>query len=201
MAFPKKGLRKITVDRIKYGYNVTGNDGWISFSIGLLEENGEILTGAFSYHHNSVTNFEKNGKIRYWTGHQRIKITPNTIRQVIEYGLKNGWNPRKNKGQLQLGNIDDKIELNLKEETKFPELYPNQVAINFVKLETGRVLDVNMELYSGEGEIYHVFDSIEDAQEFARNKIKEDSEIECWFMSEKNKAIGYINSIEEKEFK
>ncbi len=201
MAFPKKGLRKITVDGIKYGYSVTGNDGWISFSVGLLEKNGEILTGAFSYHPNSITNFEKNGKVKYWIGYQRIKITPNTIRQVIEYGLKNGWNPQKNKGQLQLGNIDDKIELNLKEETKFPTLKTNQVALNFLKLGTNQVLNINMELYSGEGEIYHVFDSIEDARKFARNKIKENSEIECWIISEKNKAIGYISSIEEEEFK
>ena len=114
MAFPKKGLRKITLDGVKYGYNVTGNDGWISFSIGLLNENGEILTGAFSYNEHTITNFEKNGEIRSWSVYQRIKITPNTIRQVIEYGLKSGWNPEKNKGQIRLGNMDDKIDLNLK---------------------------------------------------------------------------------------
>jgi len=201
MAFPKKGLRKITVDGVKYGYNVTGNDGWISFSIGLLDKNGEILTGAFSYNEHTITNFEKNGKIRSWSVYQRIKITPNTIRQVIEYGLNNGWNPQKNKGQIRLGNMDDKIELNLKEETKFPNLKSNQVVLNFAKVKTGHVLNLNMDLYLGEGEIYHVFDSLEEAIKFAKEKINEDSEIEGWIMTEKDKAVKYINSVEEKEFK
>mgnify|MGYP000152979684 FL=1 len=47
MAFPKKGLRKITVDDTKYAYSITGNDDYISLSIGLLEKNGEILKGSF----------------------------------------------------------------------------------------------------------------------------------------------------------
>jgi len=193
MAFPKKGLRKITVDGVKYGYNVTGNDGWISFSIGLIDKNGEILTGVFSYNEHTVTNFKRNGKIRSWSVYPRIKITPNTIRQVIEYGLKNGWNPQKNKGQIRLGNMDDKIELNLNEETKFPDLEPDQV-------KTGHVLNLSMELYLGEGEIYHVFNSLKEAINFAKEKINEDSEIESWIMAEKNKAIKYITSVEEKEF-
>ncbi len=200
MAFPKKGIRKITIDEIKYGYNVTGNDGWISFSVGLLEENGEILTGSFSYHENMVTNFTKDGKINSWSGYPRIKITPNTIRQVIEYGLKNGWNPKINKGQLSLGNLDNKIDLSLAEMTKFPILSDNQVAINFAKTQTGHVLKLNKELYLGEGDIYQIFDSIKEAKKFARTTIQADSEIECWIMTGKDKAVFYINSFEEKEF-
>ena len=30
--------------------------------------------------------------------------------------------------------------------------------------------------------------------------IQEDTEIECWMMTEKNKAVCYINAFEEKEF-
>lgn len=200
MAFPKKGLRKITVNGVKYGYNVTGNDGWISFSVGLLDKNGEILTGAFSYNEHTITNFEKSGEIKSWSLYQRIKITPDTIRQVIEYGLNKGWNPQKNKGQIRFGNMDDKIKLNLKEETKFPDLESEQVALYFAKVKTGHVLNLNMELYLGEGFIYHVFDSIGRANKFAKNKINEDPEIECWIMTEKNKTVKYINSFEEKEF-
>ena len=200
MAFPKKGLRKITVNGIQYGYNVTGNDGWISFSIGLLNENGELLTGSFSYNENTITNFEKSGEIRSWSIYQRIRITPDTIRQVIEFGLKNGWNPQKNKGQIRLGNMDDKIKLNLKEETKFPDLEPNQIALYFTNLKTGQKLNLNMEVYLGEGEIYHVFNSSEEANAFAKNRIKEFPVVECWMMTEKNKVIKYLNSIEEKEF-
>ncbi len=199
MAFPKKGLKKITVDDIKYGYNITGNDGWISFSIGLLEKNGEILTGSFSYHENRITNFDKEGKSKSWSLYQRIKITPDTIRQVIKYGLNSGWNPFENTGQMRLGDMDDKIDLNLKDERRFPELKQNQVAMNFAKVDTGHVLKINKDLYTGEGEIYQVFDSLKTAKNYAKEKTNEDSSIECWIMTEKNKAIFYINSSEEKE--
>ncbi|MGK0364938.1 MAG: hypothetical protein ACI85O_001998 [Saprospiraceae bacterium] len=114
MAFPKKGLRKIIVDEIEYGYVITGNDGYIDFAIELLNENGEILTGTFSYNENRVANLKKNGEVISWSGHQRIKITPNTIRQLIEYGLKNEWNPQKNQGQVRLGYMDDRIEFEIR---------------------------------------------------------------------------------------
>lgn len=179
MAFPKKGIRKITIDKVKYGYKVTGNDGWISFSIGLLNVNGQILTGTFSYFTNQVPNFEKTGIISSWSCFQRIKITPDTIRKVIEHGLRNGWDPHNNKGQLDLGNIDDKIALNLKKEIRFPELELNQVALHFASYATGHVLKPNKELYLGEGEIYMVFDSIEEAKDYAREAIRNDPGIEC----------------------
>ena len=200
MAFPNKGLRKIVVNGNRYGYNVTGNDGWISFSIGLLEKNGQILIGDFSYNENTVTNFDKDGKPESWSAKQGIKITPDMIRQVIEYGLGKGWNPLENKGQFELGNMDEKIDLNLKKEIKFPELKPNQVALNFAKLATGHVLKINKELYIGEGEIYQVFDSLEIAKDYAKNMINEDSSIECWIMNAKDKAIFYISAMVEKEF-
>lgn len=115
MAFPKKGLKKITVDGVRYGYVVSGNDGWIDFYIGLLESNGEILTGKFSYHSISIPIFEGKDKFSGWSLHQRIRITPKTIRQVIEYGLKNGWRPHEKTGQMELGDMDDRIALNLEE--------------------------------------------------------------------------------------
>lgn len=201
MAFPKKGLRKITVDDVEYGYKITGDDrSFVGFSIGLLNQNGEVLTGALSYHENRLPHFNENGEAKSWSLHQRIKVTPNTIRQVIEYGLKNGWNPTENKGQMSLGNVDDKIELNLKEATRFPKLKQNQVALHFTKIKTGHPLDLNLEAYPGEGEIYHVFDSIEEASTFAREKITNDSEMEGWIMMEENKAVKYIGSAEETEF-
>ncbi len=200
MAFPKKGLRKITVNGIKYVYKITGNDDGIDFSIGLLEKSGEILTGGLPYNEHIITNFDKNGKITSWSTYPRTQITPNIIRQLIEYGLKNGWKPQENKGLARLYNLDRKIELNLREETKFPDLQPNQVALNFVKIKTKERLNLNMELYLGEGPIYHTFDSITEASKFAKKKINENSEIECWIMTGKNKTVKYINSFEEKEF-
>jgi len=200
MAFPKKGLRKITVDDTKYAYSITGNDDYISLSIGLLEKNGEILKGSFSYNENRITNFGKDGKPTSWSLYQRIKVTPDTIRQVIRYSLDNGWNPFQNKGEFWLYDVDNKVDLNLKEETKFPELKQRQVALNFAEADTGHVLTTDKEPYTGEGEIYQVFGSLPIAKDYARDRVKEDSSIECWIMTEKNKAIFYISSAEEKEF-
>jgi hypothetical protein len=202
MAFPKKGLRKITVDGVKYGYKVTGNDGWIGFSIGLRKENGQLLTGSFSYNSNRVTNFEKNGTISSWSLFQRIKITPDTVRQVIEYGLKNGWDPQS-KGQLNLGNMDDKVGLNLKKETPFPDpiaigLEAGQVVLFFTEAKTGITLKPNKKWYLGEGEIYHVFDSLEEGKEFAREAVRADSEVECTILAARDKAVFFVGLLGEE---
>jgi hypothetical protein len=198
MAFPKKGLRKITVNEVKYGYKVTGNDGWIGFSIGLLKENGQLLTGSFSYNSNRVTNFEKNGTISSWSLFQRIKITPDTVRQVIEYALKNGWDPQNNKGQLNLGNVDDKVGLNLKTKTPFPEMEAGQVALFFVEAKTGHLLKPNKKWYLGEDEIYQVFDSLEEGKEFAREAVREDSEVECTILTGRDKAVFFVGLLGEE---
>lgn len=113
MAFPKKGLRKITVDGVKYGYVVSGNDGWIDFYIGLLERNGEILTGKFSYHSIEMPDDESDVASPDWR--QTIQITPKTIMKIIEYGLKNGWDPHEKTGLMNLRDMDEKVELNLGE--------------------------------------------------------------------------------------
>ncbi len=201
MSFPKKGLRKITVDEIKYAYRITGNDMFINFAIGLLTQNGQLLIGDFSYYENRFPQFDKNGKINCWHVYPRIEITPKTIRQVIAYGLKNGWKPKEKSGAFRLKNVGDEIELNLKEAISFPELEPTQFALNLAMIKTGQMLDLNKELYLGEGEIYHILESLEQAKAFARKSTQENSEIEAWILTEKEKAIMYISSSEEKEFR
>jgi hypothetical protein len=124
MAFPKKGLRKITVDGVKYGYHVTGNDGFISIAIELFGTAGEILTCYLDYHATMTTNYREDGTIRSWSAFQRTTITPDTIRQIIVLGLQDGWNPNLNRGQKHLGSIDDKINLKLKTAPSSPELQP-----------------------------------------------------------------------------
>ncbi|HAA20495.1 MAG TPA: hypothetical protein DCR93_05940 [Cytophagales bacterium] len=198
MAFPKKGLRKIVVYGQKFGYRVTGNDGFISFSIGLLRKNGQILTGTFSYHENLVKNFDITGKPKSWQVFQRIKATPDTIRQVIEYGLGQGWDPHTKTGEFSLGKVDDNILLNLNKEIVFPELTLNQVALCFAKVGTGHVLTVAKAPFRGVGEVYQVFDSLSLAMDFAREQVKAHPEIECWISSEKDKATYYVSAQEEK---
>lgn len=96
--------------------------------------------------------------------------------------------------------MNDKINLKCKEGTPFPELKHNQVVLNFAKIRTGEILKPNKEIYLGEGNIYQVFDSIEEAKKYARNIVQEDAEIECWILTGKEKAVCYVNKFEEKDF-
>jgi hypothetical protein len=50
MALPKKGLRNITVDDVKYAWSTTGGDGWISLSIIPGKQQNRLITATFDYH-------------------------------------------------------------------------------------------------------------------------------------------------------
>ncbi|MBC8111863.1 MAG: hypothetical protein H7Y04_12450 [Verrucomicrobia bacterium] len=113
MALPKKGLRKITVNNIRYGWSATGQDGGIGLSIIPLHHESQILIATFGYHSKEKAYQMKDGSIAF-SDKQQFIITPFIVRQVIEYGLNSGWNPEKGKSIINLGSMDDKIDLNLK---------------------------------------------------------------------------------------
>jgi len=117
MALPKKGLRKITVGDFRYAWSATGNDGWISLSVAPLDNQGQLVTTAFGYH-SAVTGISEgpNGNKITHTKQQLI-ITPHIVRQVIEYALKDGWNPAKPGPQLNLRNVEAKLDLRLKRQS------------------------------------------------------------------------------------
>lgn len=113
MALPKKGLRKITVDGFVYGWSATGNDGWIHLTVAPLSCEGQLLTAGFGYHSQKVGETElPNGGYVYHQ-QQRMMITPGIVKQVIEYGLKVGWSPKQRQKQLDLGLLDNLIDLKL----------------------------------------------------------------------------------------
>lgn len=94
MALPKKGIRKINVNGEDYSWIASGNDDFI-----------QLLT-QFDYH--SIKSTTDNSL------KQRLIITPNIVRQVIDYGLKQGWTPEKRANDLCLGFLDNKIDIKLK---------------------------------------------------------------------------------------
>jgi hypothetical protein len=91
MALPKKGLRKITVDNVRYAWSATGNDDYIGLIVISLDKEGQVLSTGFSYH-TTVTDgyysFEKQ-----MPDSQLFIVTPGIVRQVIEYALLKGWKP------------------------------------------------------------------------------------------------------------
>jgi len=113
MALPKKGLRNIVVDNVKYAWNTTGNDGWISLSIITIKQPNRLLTASFHYH-SKVTHeyiMPNGGKAQGLK--QQICITGYIVRQVILYALNTGWDPAKDVAVLNLGAMDDKVDLRL----------------------------------------------------------------------------------------
>ena len=93
MALPKKGLRKIVVNDPKFAWSATGNDDYINLSIVPFEKNGQLLTSNFKYHFKQIsqTGLEDGSKVTHLK--QQFIITPFIVRQVILYGLINGWTP------------------------------------------------------------------------------------------------------------
>lgn len=199
MTLPKKGFRPITVNDTLYKYKVTGEDGGIRFIIGLPSINGQVMIEWISYHSNYVSNFNAEGITKSWSLYQRAIITPKTIREVILYGLDNGWKPEENLKQMLVHNLDDKINVQLKKITKFPELKNEEVAVVF-ELDNKR-LNIDFTLYEGEGNIYHEFDNIQLAKKFAKSKIKENDSLSCWILNDFNKSLMFIDEKGEFEFK
>lgn len=113
MALPKKGLRKITVENVRYVWNTTGNDGWISLSIRHIDGDGQLLTAVFDYHSEKIGEFTLLDNSVGTSWKQRMLITPFIVRQVILYALTQGWTPTQKAPQLNLGSLDGVIDLRL----------------------------------------------------------------------------------------
>lgn len=113
MALPKKGLRKIIVDDFRYGWSATGNDGWISLTVAPLDNEGQILTTSFAYHSKVIEKGETEDGVKWQKLKQQLIITPNIVKQVIEYALKNGWNPIEKAPQFRISHMDDKVDLRI----------------------------------------------------------------------------------------
>lgn len=198
MTLPRKGFRPITVNKTLYKYKVTGEDEGIRFIIGLPNINGQVLIGYISYHSNYVSNFNNEGIAKSWNLHQRTIVTPKTIREIILYGLDNNWKPKENLKQMVLTNLDDKISLQFKEATQFPELKAEEVVIVFQS--KNKRLNIDFAIYEGEGNIYHKFNTIKLAREFSESKISENDELSCWILNDFNKALMFIDKNGATEF-
>ncbi|OED48097.1 hypothetical protein AB832_00375 [Flavobacteriaceae bacterium (ex Bugula neritina AB1)] len=199
MALPKKEFRSIHVNDTLYKYKITGEDGGIRIIIGLPNSNGQVLIGWISYHSSHVSNFNSEGIVKSWSIYQRTIVTPKTIREVILYALDNNWKPEENLKQMLIPDLDDKINLQLKKITKFPDLKKEEVAVVF-ELQNKR-LNVDFTMYKGEGNIYHKFDNIQLAKKFSESKIKENDDLSCWILNDFNSALLFMDKKETVEFK
>lgn len=104
MALPQKRLRRITVNGTRYGWVASMNSGWIDLVISPLDNKGQRLSAAFHFYY-----VQEEGKPLEHVFH----VTPSIVKQVIEYGLKNGWQPDKRGKELAAGYMDDRIDMGL----------------------------------------------------------------------------------------
>ena len=110
MGLPKKKNRQIKIGSATYRYMVSGNDDFINLIIELDAVKGQRFIATFDYHH-----LETSGKTS--TGEevialtQRNQITPSVVREVIEYGRKNGWQPEEPGREFRMNVIVDAIQL------------------------------------------------------------------------------------------
>lgn len=111
MALPKKGLRNITVDDVKYAWAASGNDGYIGLSIIPVKQQNRLITAAFDYHSKVTSEWVSPDGIKGQALKQQIVITGYIVRQVILHAIKNGWDPQGNVAVLNLGAMDDKIDI------------------------------------------------------------------------------------------
>lgn len=109
--FSKKKKRKITVEGNIYYWSASGNDGWIQLTVMTEVASSPKLICYFGYHQDEEP-FERAG-IRGVRLSNQFVITPYTVRQAIEHGLANGWTPFQRGKDLELGHLDDEIDLRL----------------------------------------------------------------------------------------
>lgn len=114
MAYPRKGLRKITVDDQLYVWSAKGNDYNISLTVLADVEGGQILQATFPYLQD-VTEFADGSGF----AENQFVITPYTVREVILLALSQGWKPLDSGKPFFLDDIEDRINLRLEENKEF----------------------------------------------------------------------------------
>jgi hypothetical protein len=115
MALPKKGLRNITVDDVKYAWSITGTDDGISLSIIPIKRQNRLIRAYFEYH-SKVTHewiLPDGGKGQ--AAKQQIVVTGYIVRQVILHAITKGWEAAGNIPVFNLGSMDNEVDLRIEQ--------------------------------------------------------------------------------------
>jgi len=107
MTLPKKGLRNIIVNNIKYKWNAKGGDDIIHLSIIPYTNQSQVLSCSFEYHSKKISTTIIETAIEISHLKQQTQITNYIVRQVILFAINNGWSD--NEREVNLGKMDNKI--------------------------------------------------------------------------------------------
>lgn len=69
-------------------------------------KNGQLLNAKFNYHHKPKNTISENNL--------QFKISSRIVKQIIDFGLENGWKPMEQIAVLNLGHVDNEVELFVK---------------------------------------------------------------------------------------
>jgi hypothetical protein len=106
MAVSEKAARNIVVRGVRYRWRATGNDGWISLTIWPHELPGARIVCTFGY---DQTHVPLGGGVTALT--KQLVITNRIVRRVLEHALKKGYDPAQKAKQLELGAVDELIDI------------------------------------------------------------------------------------------
>jgi len=70
-----------------------------------------------------------------------------------------------------------------------PKLNKGQFSLFLAEKSTGILLKLDDTRHLGEGDFYAVFNSIEEAEVFARNAMATKQGVECWIRDEEGEAV------------
>jgi hypothetical protein len=89
----------------------------------------------------------------------------------------------------------------LKNSIETPKLTKGKYSVMLVDVNTGHVLKANGELRLGEGDVFFIFDSLAEANNFIKSKVKENLELELVLYNYKGKVVSVENRFGREEIK
>jgi len=89
MTIPKKGSRRIQVGENHYRWVANGNDNTINVTVQLEQGKGQKLVAYFNYRNL----WTPKGDSSFARKFQGRSVTPKSIELIMEWALKNGWEP------------------------------------------------------------------------------------------------------------
>ena len=93
MTLPQKKSRSIEVDGKKYRWLISMRGKTIDLSIEADKYSGQLLQAFFEPH----DSYQREVGGRWQRVSQAVSVTPKVVKQVILYGLANGWKPHSPK--------------------------------------------------------------------------------------------------------
>lgn len=96
MTLPQKKTRIIEVNGKEYRWLISKRKATIELSIEAAQHSGQLMQVSFESH----DSYKRDLEHKWQRVKQGVSITPKLVRQIIQHGLANGWQPNETKKPL-----------------------------------------------------------------------------------------------------